>query len=144
MASSSSKHYVTQGVGEEYPYPSHVCAPNFVTFKLSGKDEYRIWKTQMLCLIESHCMLGFIDGTFVTPQTSDHHLLEHWRRSDALIKGWILGSLSNETLMSVLDRVAEKPIQETPAKRLWDELATIYNPAVSQLGTISLLLNFSR
>ncbi|KAD6454916.1 hypothetical protein E3N88_09622 [Mikania micrantha] len=45
---------------EAYPYPSHVCATNFVTVKLIGQDTYDVWRTQMLCMLESHDMLGFI------------------------------------------------------------------------------------
>ncbi|KAI3495930.1 hypothetical protein L1887_38278 [Cichorium endivia] len=118
----------------------------FVTLKLSGRDEFGIWKTQMLCLLESYGMLGFIDGTLVSPQTSSnisgkekvgehqtHHKL--WRRSDALVKGWILGSLSKETLTYVMDRLTKKLHQERNAvdfyaKDLWDELQTMYAPAV--------------
>ncbi|CAH1448921.1 unnamed protein product [Lactuca virosa] len=147
MASSCSNQYVREEVGEEYPYPypSHVCAPNFVTFKLSGRDDYDLWKTQMLCLLKSHDMCGFIDGIFVSPQSSssvsgkeklggDHnHWL--WTRSDALVKGWILGSLSKQTLRHVLDRLSEKPHQERNvadfnAKDIWDELKTLYDLSV--------------
>lgn len=77
-----------------------------------------------------------------------------WRRSDALAKGWILGSLSKETHRYVLDRLTEKPHQERNstydfcAKDVWDELQTMYAPAVLPqllvVGTYNLfLLNFS-
>ncbi|KAL7591310.1 hypothetical protein Lser_V15G32831 [Lactuca serriola] len=142
MASSSFNPDVTLEVGEEYPYPSHVCAPNFVTLKLSGRDEYSMWQKQMICLLESHGMFGFIDGTLVSPQVSfsgtenlDNHHRRHkmWRRSDSLVKGWILGSLAKEILGYVLNRLAEKPQHsdaDFTAKDLWDELKTIYGPAV--------------
>ncbi|CAH1449151.1 unnamed protein product [Lactuca virosa] len=148
MANSSSNEYVTVEVGEEntYPYPSHVYnVPSFISLKLSGRDEYRMWKTQMICLLESHGMLGFIDGTLVSPRTSssvswkekvgDHQTqYKLWRRSDALVKGWILGSLSKETLGYVLERLTEKLHQETDAadnfsaKDVWDELQIMYSP----------------
>ncbi|KAL4563853.1 hypothetical protein LXL04_027901 [Taraxacum kok-saghyz] len=119
MASSSSSPHITLEVEQEYsyPYPSHVYTPSFVTIKLSGKDKYNIWKTQILCLLESHGMLGFINGAFVSPQSSssgkekpDDHQSRHrlWRRSDALVKGWILGSLSEKTLTFVVDRLIER------------------------------------
>ncbi|KAL7592978.1 hypothetical protein Lser_V15G32875 [Lactuca serriola] len=151
MASSSSNEYVAVEAGEEYPYtypyPSNLSATSFISVKLSGRDEYILWKTQMLCLLKSHGMFGFIDGTLtISPQTSstsvsgkeklgaDHnHWL--WTRSDALVKGWILGSLATETLTNVLKRLTEKLHQETnaddfSAKDLWDELQTIYAPTV--------------
>ncbi|KAL7611912.1 hypothetical protein Lser_V15G06045 [Lactuca serriola] len=149
MAGSSSTPHVTLEVGEEnpYPHPSNVYTPSFVTLKLSGMDEYEIWKTQMLCLLESHGMLGFIDGTHVSPQTShnvsekenvgEDHQTHHklWRRSDALVKGWILGALSKQTLTYVVDRLKAKLSQERNVadfcgKEVWDELETMYAPAV--------------
>lgn len=78
-------------VGEKYPNPSPICALNFITFnsKLSGRDNYGLWKIQMLvCLLDSHQ----INGKPVTPQTRFTV-----KRSDALVKVWILGSLSERT-----------------------------------------------
>ncbi|CAH1436293.1 unnamed protein product [Lactuca virosa] len=120
--------HVTLEVGDEnpYPYPSHFYTPSFVTLKLSGRDEYEIWKTQMLCLLESH-------GKEKVGDHQTHHKL--WRRSDALVKGWILGALSKQTLTYVVDRLKEKVYQERNAadfcaKEVWDELETMYAPAV--------------
>ncbi|XP_042752260.1 ankyrin repeat-containing protein NPR4 isoform X2 [Lactuca sativa] len=145
MASSSSNPHVTLEVKEEYPYPSHVYTPSFVSLKLNGRDEYRIWKTQMICLLESHVMLGFIDGRFVRPDEASsssnvsgkekvgdhqtHHGL--WRKSDALVKGWILGSLSKETLGYVVNRLTGiSHHDDFSAKDVWDELQTMYGPPV--------------
>ncbi|KAL7591719.1 hypothetical protein Lser_V15G32867 [Lactuca serriola] len=151
MASTSSnpqEPHVALEVGEEeypYPYSSRVCASNLTSVKLSGKAKFVMWKTQMLCLLESHGMSGFIDGTLVSPQTSvsgkekvgDHQTRhKQWRRSDALVKGWILSSLSEETLGYVLKRLSEKlhhqerNASDFSAKDVWDELQTIYGPAV--------------
>ncbi|CAH1448922.1 unnamed protein product [Lactuca virosa] len=140
MASSSSNPHITLEIEEEeYPYPSHVCAPNFVTFKLSCKDEYRIWKTQTLCLLKSHAMLGFIDGTLVSPQrivsgkekVGDPNIHWLWTRSDSLVKGWILGSLSKETLGCVLDRLTDQQTEaDCSAMDVWNELQTMYGHAV--------------
>ncbi|KAL4563848.1 hypothetical protein LXL04_027896 [Taraxacum kok-saghyz] len=150
MASPSCNPDVTLEVREEYPYPypSNVYTPSFVTVKLNGKDKYGIWKTQILCLLESHGMLGFIDGTHVNPQTSvtgkekvgDHETRQGlWRRSDALVKGWILGSLSEETFRCVLNSLAGKSHQQIDgdfsAKDVWDELQTMYGPP-PQLQTV--------
>ncbi|KAL4563850.1 hypothetical protein LXL04_027898 [Taraxacum kok-saghyz] len=144
MASSSSSPHITLEVEQEYsyPYPSHVYTPSFVTIKLSGKDKYNIWKTQILCLLESHGMLGFINGAFVSPQSSssgkekpDDHQSRHrlWRRSDALVKGWILRSLSEKTLTFVVDRLIERIRHQEinnggdfSAKDVWDELHSMY------------------
>ncbi|KAK1418559.1 hypothetical protein QVD17_27704 [Tagetes erecta] len=53
--------------GKQHSYPSHVCAPNVVTTKLSDRDTYDMWKTQMLCLLESHDMLAcLVSSTTMT------------------------------------------------------------------------------
>ncbi|CAH1448932.1 unnamed protein product [Lactuca virosa] len=155
-SSSSSNLHVTLEVGEEntYPYPSHVYnTHSFLTLKLSGRGEYGIWKTQMICLLESHGMFGIIDGTLVSPETSssvfgkekvgDHQTQYRlWRRSDALVKGWILGSLSKEILGYVVNRLTRKLHQETnsdhdfSAKDVWDELQTLYAPVFPKLPPV--------
>nr|GFB40624.1 hypothetical protein [Tanacetum cinerariifolium] len=121
MAGSSSNHV------EEFAYPSHVCAPNFVTVKLSGRDMFGMWKTQMLCLLESSGMLSFIYG--ISPSQNSNRVL--WRRSDALVKGWILGSLSEQTLRYVVNLLNTSSADFT-AKDIWDKLQNIYGPTLLQ------------
>ncbi|KAI3495776.1 hypothetical protein L1887_38122 [Cichorium endivia] len=151
MASSSSNRYATVEVGEEeypypypYPYPSNLSVASFISVKLSGRDMYGIWKMQMVCLLKSQEMFGFIDGTLVSPQTDvsgkenlgDHHTHRLWARSDSLVKGWILGSLTEQTLTHVFKRFTDKFQQQInadfTAKDLWDELKAIYGPPESQ------------
>ncbi|CAI9293224.1 unnamed protein product [Lactuca saligna] len=168
MANSKSwsNPHVTLEIREEnpypYPYPSYVCAPNFVTFKLNDKDEYDISKTQMLCLLESHSVSGFIDGTLISPDEASssssfsgkekvvdnqtHQKL--WRRSNALVKGWVLVFLSKETLAQVVNSLRGKLHEDDfSAKDVWDELQTIFAPAVVPKlhvveGTIHLLFTW--
>ncbi|KAA8544477.1 hypothetical protein F0562_022483 [Nyssa sinensis] len=99
MTSSNSSSF------EQYPYPSTLNVANFVSTKLSDSN-YGRWKTQMVGLLESQDLLGFIDGTNMAPDKkisvstteieNPDYLL--WRRTDRLIKGWIIGSLSEEVL----------------------------------------------
>ncbi|GKD09671.1 hypothetical protein Tco_1189356 [Tanacetum coccineum] len=129
-ASTSNPSFVLD-VGEAYPYPSHVIAPNFVTMKLSGKDTYNVWETQILCLLTSHQMNGFIDGQFPSPAAGIGKgkvgEMQEWIISDSLVKGWILGSLSDGVAKKVVNRL--KPIHKKTdftAKDLWDELQRSY------------------
>ncbi|KAL9149783.1 hypothetical protein ABFS82_12G128100 [Erythranthe guttata] len=102
----------------EYPWPATVNGPSFISMKLRFHEtdgtNYKAWKEQMLCLIEGQDLLGFIDGTIPpppsAPETStststtmarggnDYRL---WRRSDRLLKGWILGSLHEDMVSEV-------------------------------------------
>ncbi|KAF5808972.1 hypothetical protein HanRHA438_Chr04g0161521 [Helianthus annuus] len=104
-------------------YPTLVCAPNIVTMKLSGRDNYDAWRIQMLCLLESHDMLHFILPTENSSVSGDQRL---WRRSDAVVKGWILGSLSQKPLEVVV--ILVKTNTYITSKDVWDKLHTIYGP----------------
>ncbi|KAK2975601.1 hypothetical protein RJ640_010678 [Escallonia rubra] len=83
-----------------------------------------MWKTQIMGLIESQEMMGFLDGTYEKPDeyitsstagaAGEKILTESpqfcaWRKSDRLLRGWIIGTLSEEVLGLVvgLDTSAE-------------------------------------
>ncbi|XP_071688510.1 uncharacterized protein [Rutidosis leptorrhynchoides] len=102
-----------------YPHPYTVNVANFVTVKLSGYENYIIWKTQMLCLIEGHDMLGFITGDIQSPPETSPENVQRWRRSDALLRGWILGSLTDNVLTEI--------ITLKTAKDVWLHLETCYS-----------------
>ncbi|GKE20938.1 hypothetical protein Tco_1432450 [Tanacetum coccineum] len=110
-------------VGEAYPYPSHVSAPNFVTMKLSSKDTYNVWETQILCLLMSHHMFGFVEGQFPWPARNGKGKegdIDAWIASDSLVKGWILGSLSDGVAKKVVNRLKHKQKKtDFTAKDLW-------------------------
>nr|XP_043619858.1 uncharacterized protein LOC122591671 [Erigeron canadensis] len=136
--SSNNKSFIVE-VGEEYPYPSYVIAPHFVTVKLGGKDKYDVWKTQMLCLLRSHGMLGFIDGKIVRPyedrNSSRRKFVKDrkkaWMRSDSLVTGWILGSLSEEAATEVINCLSAKHNNsDFTARDAWDELQHRYGPSI--------------
>ncbi|CAI9267766.1 unnamed protein product [Lactuca saligna] len=107
-----------------YPYPYTANVANFVSVKLSGHEKYQLWKTQMLCLIEGHGMLGFIDGTLEPPPETKPDNAQWWRRSDALLRGWILGSLSDDVLSSIIGLKT--------AKDVWVNLESSYGSLTPQ------------
>ncbi|KAD6454933.1 hypothetical protein E3N88_09639 [Mikania micrantha] len=124
--SGSGSSLPSLGEVNPYSYPSHVFVPNFVTVKLSGPDTYFVWQMEMRCLLQSHDMLGFISSHALGKEkVDDDHMM--WRRSDALVKGWILGSLSQQTLEKVVKPI---PSKDLTAKDVWDKLQTIYGPPV--------------
>ena len=133
-ASTSNPSFIVN-VGEAYPYPSLI-TPNIVTVKLSGKNKYNMWKTQMLCLLKSHQMYGFIDGHYPSPVRNGKGKvgdMEAWIISDSLVKGWILGSLSEEAFNKVVNHLTHKQKKtDFTAKDLWDELQRSYGPSVRE------------
>ncbi|XP_024984278.1 ankyrin repeat-containing protein ITN1-like [Cynara cardunculus var. scolymus] len=128
MASTkSSSSSMVDEAAAAYPYPHTVNVSIFISVKLSGHDNYPIWKTQMLCLLEGHDMLGFIDGTLEPPPETKPDNAQWWRRSDALLRGWILGSLSEAVLANT--------IGHKTAKDVWVHLEASYGSLNPQFGT---------
>ncbi|GKD44695.1 ankyrin repeat-containing domain-containing LTR copia-type protein, partial [Tanacetum coccineum] len=106
-------------ISPAYPYPSTVNISNFISVKLTGHNNYHIWKTQFLCLIQGHDMFGFIDNTFPPPLQDEPENMPSWKRSDALLRGWILSSLTEDILT--------KTITLNTAKDVWNLLEDSYS-----------------
>ncbi|KAJ0575682.1 hypothetical protein HanIR_Chr05g0215561 [Helianthus annuus] len=62
---------------------------NFVSVRLAGRSNYRIWKAQMFCLIKSQVLLHIIDAE--NPFPEDNMIVQY----DELVKGWIFGTMSD-------------------------------------------------
>ncbi|KAJ9550921.1 hypothetical protein OSB04_014966 [Centaurea solstitialis] len=103
----------------EYLYASNANVSNFVSVKLSGKHNYHLWKTQMLCLMETHDMRGLVDVAFDGPKASSMKIKKQY---DSLLKGWIFGSVSECVLGTIIDLES--------AKDVWDNLNSIYVPSM--------------
>ncbi|KAG5563329.1 hypothetical protein RHGRI_005919 [Rhododendron griersonianum] len=87
---------------EKYPYPREVNVLDFVPDKLSDAKCYPEWKRLMVDFIESQGLLGFVDGG--TTEAASKRVSQaassnsvSWRRSDNLVRGWILTTLDKDT-----------------------------------------------
>nr|GEV74174.1 reverse transcriptase domain-containing protein [Tanacetum cinerariifolium] len=93
-----------------------------VNVKLVRAENYKMWDTTMkitmkIALKEKNKM-GFIDGTYVKQETSVV-LSQQWERCNAIILGWILGSLSQELYVGqVYSKIASK---------VWTKLKETYD-----------------
>lgn len=74
---------------------SNVNVSNFISVKLSSQSNYKIWKAQMLCLMESQQMRGIVEYKFDWPGTKHTKIIKQY---DKLLQGWIFGSLNEEVL----------------------------------------------
>ncbi|GAV87184.1 UBN2_3 domain-containing protein, partial [Cephalotus follicularis] len=100
---------------------------NFVTLKLK-QNNYLLWETQILSLIESQDILDFIIGETPSPtpeiQQNGNQIpnpdYTSWVKTDRLIKTWITGTLSEEVLGHAVGTKSSKD--------LW----TVLNEAFSQ------------
>jgi len=84
---------------------------NFITLKLTPTN-YPLWREQALSLAESQDLVEHLtientapdkyivsDSTTTTdssPKLSEEYIV--WRKSDRLLHGWLIGTLSEETL----------------------------------------------
>ncbi|KAJ9550900.1 hypothetical protein OSB04_014945 [Centaurea solstitialis] len=99
----------------EYLHASNTNVSNFVSIRLSGDNNYRLWKTQMLCLMGTHDMCGLVDDAeFDYLRASSPKIKKQY---DNLLKGWIFGSISEGVLATVVGLA-----KDGSAKNVWDEL----------------------
>ena len=81
---------------------------NFVNLKLNPEN-YPFWREQVIALAESQDLFNHLNGdvdipTMYTPKTSliDKPTLSEnylkWKKSDRLLRGWIIGTLTEEAL----------------------------------------------
>ncbi|KAK1559196.1 hypothetical protein Q3G72_011735 [Acer saccharum] len=100
MASSSSS---------KYPYPATINVANFVSLKLTSTN-YLLWETQVLALIESQDLLGFITVKVPEPEAEidgeggkvPNPDQAAWKWTDRLVKAWITATMSEEALGTVV------------------------------------------
>ncbi|XP_071728382.1 uncharacterized protein [Rutidosis leptorrhynchoides] len=60
MAAINNPSFIVEVGEEHYPYPSHVNAPSLVTVKLSGKEKYDVWKTQIVINVASSGIVALL------------------------------------------------------------------------------------
>ncbi|MFS8019381.1 hypothetical protein Hanom_Chr15g01403161 [Helianthus anomalus] len=101
----------------DYMRASNVNVSNFVSMKLSGGNNYKIWKAQILCLVESQKLLHIIRGEFDIPEGVD--MISQY---DKLVKGWIFGSVHEKVLKNLVDLCT--------AQEVWTKLESLFNPPV--------------
>ncbi|XP_065619866.1 uncharacterized protein LOC136063425 [Quercus suber] len=82
---------------DNYPYPVTQNIANFVSLRLTSTN-FLLWKTQMLNILESYDLQGFINGDTTSPpqfitvdetEPQQNPAFLKWRRSDRLVKGWL-------------------------------------------------------
>ncbi|KAI7749461.1 hypothetical protein M8C21_020046 [Ambrosia artemisiifolia] len=101
----------------KYTQALNVNVSNYVTVKLSGseRNNYTIWKGQMLCLIESQDLLHVIDEEYF------YGLAKY----DNLVKSWILSTM-NEQLLNDYPDLFDNSYSATD---LWGRVKLNFGPA---------------
>ena len=81
---------------------------HMVTIKLSSSN-YLLWKSQLLLLLESQGLLGYVDGSLeppppFEPPTSQTPNTKHlaWKATDQRLLSLLLSSLTKEGMVEVV------------------------------------------
>ncbi|KAK2977132.1 LOW QUALITY PROTEIN: hypothetical protein RJ640_005782 [Escallonia rubra] len=100
---------------EKYPYPSHINVGEYVPYKLS-QINYFMWSNFIARLVEDQGLMGFINGTITAPPKKitvpddssptgtkevENEDYIKWKKTDLLLRGWILGTLNEDVLVHV-------------------------------------------
>jgi hypothetical protein len=89
--------------------------------KLSGVDNYDLWKTQMMLILKTKKLWGIVTGIDAIPSASDRDLFHSWQERDSSASGEIGLHLQDD-----LVRYHVK-VRGQSAKELWDTLADTYD-----------------
>ncbi|GJS73693.1 putative RNA-directed DNA polymerase [Tanacetum coccineum] len=89
-----------------------------VNIKLVGAENYKIWAMALKIALKGENKMGFIDGTCVKQATSVV-LSQQWERCNAIVLGWILGSLSQELYVG--------QVYSEIASEVWNGLKETYD-----------------
>ncbi|KAF8392751.1 hypothetical protein HHK36_023100 [Tetracentron sinense] len=114
-----------------YPFPSSsINVSNYVSMKLSSSN-FLLWKMQVMSLLESEDMLGFIDGEFPMPdrvlQLSENKeetpspKFIAWKKSDRKVKAWVISTLLDEALRLVVGLETARDVWSTLKKTYADD-----------------------
>src|SRR5258707_15342761 len=87
--------------------------------KLSGLDNYDLWKTQMMLILKTKRLWGIVTGTDLLPSVSDRDRYNAWLERDASTSGEIGLYLQDELIKY---HVKDK---DQTAKALWDQLTKV-------------------
>ncbi|KAI7748766.1 hypothetical protein M8C21_014988, partial [Ambrosia artemisiifolia] len=111
----------------KYMLTSNVNVSNFVSVKLSGRINYKIWKGQMICLIKSQELLHIIDAKYPFPGDKGVNMIAQY---DQLVKGWIFGTMSDHVLHSF--------VNFDSARKLWKKLESRFGLPIRDSKGVSL------
>lgn len=102
--------------------------------KLESSNNYNTWKEQMLRFMESQGMAGL-----PPPRPTEEQHDAAWTRSDCLLKGWLLESLSDEVAQTVANSATasdmwlelENNFSQCSQGKDWHEYRPLYKAALS-------------
>ncbi|KAL4580545.1 hypothetical protein LXL04_016743 [Taraxacum kok-saghyz] len=104
-----------------YIHPSDNAVTSISSVKLTGTENYRLWRSSIIRSLTARNKLGFINGSFKKRKhgKAEESKLLKWDRANAVVSSWLLGSISESIQAShVYSEIAED---------IWNELYETYN-----------------
>nr|TKS03747.1 magnesium transporter [Populus alba] len=108
--------------------PALVSPPAINVTKLS-KDNYHVWKAQLIPFFRGQGIFGYLDGTIPIPSKEisaaatssviSNPLYEHWQRQDAVIVAILFSTISENVLIQV--------VSYTTSAAIWCALAKSFS-----------------
>jgi hypothetical protein len=91
--------------------PALISPPAINVTKLS-KDNYHVWKAQLIPFFHGQGLFGYLDGTITIPpkeismaetsSTISNPFYEHWQRQDVIIVAILFSTISENVLIQMV------------------------------------------
>ena len=110
-----------ESINFDYPlyiHPSDNAITSIVTTKLTGNENFRLWKSSISRALKARNKLGFIDGT-LKKTSVDESKKTKWDRANAVVCSWLLSSIS--------DSIYQSQAYSEVAEDIWNNLFETYN-----------------
>uniref|UniRef100_A0A2N9J542 Reverse transcriptase Ty1/copia-type domain-containing protein n=1 Tax=Fagus sylvatica TaxID=28930 RepID=A0A2N9J542_FAGSY len=134
--SSTSSSTISAPLNSSSPTPGLINLHLVITIKLN-RDNYLLWKTQLIPYLRGQHLLGYVDGTTPLPpqmisqtaKSGETSLLPNlayarWIQQDQIILSTIISSLSE----SLMTHIVGLSTAHDKLKQLVDTLATVHHP----------------
>lgn len=117
--STATSGEISSTIDSQHPYylhPSDNPGMNLINITLT-ESNYSQWSRSMKIALSSKLKLGFIDGSYTSPDANSV-LLAYWNRCNHMVISWLLNSISADIRNSI--------VYMHTAKLIWDDLAIRY------------------
>ncbi|XP_023756901.1 uncharacterized protein LOC111905437 [Lactuca sativa] len=101
-----------------YIHPSDNAVTSIITTKLTGNENFRLWRSSISRALKARNRLGFVDGTFKRSKVDDSKQAK-WDRANAVFCSWLLSSIS--------DSIYQSQAYSKVAEEIWENLFETYN-----------------
>ncbi|XP_070009661.1 uncharacterized protein [Nicotiana sylvestris] len=116
--------------------PSNTPSSPLISIKLTGHENYAMWRSSMCISLLGKSKLAFVDGRYIKHKFSPA-LHDLWEKCNAIVLSWIMNFISNEELSGM--------VYATSVQKVWDDLRESFNKGISSVSIyFAKLKNFGK